>query len=344
MPLAFTLCSNNYLAQAITLGQSLQKHNPQYIFKIGLVDKKSDQVDYATIPFEIIEVENIGIHAFGEMFKRYSITELNTAVKPFCFQYFFNQANVESVIYLDPDILVYHSFTELESTLQASDIVITPHFTTPITDDKTQQEEDFLNSGLYNLGFIAIKNTDTGKKMVNWWARNLTTKAYVKFEKGMFTDQIWINFVPLYYEKVSILRHPGYNMAYWNLHERGYNGNVTFKNSEYPLCFFHFSGFNPLKPEVLSKYQNRFDFDNRTDIKDLFISYSKLLFENNFSAYIALPCIYVVEKQKLELENYLLYKKSLPLCKRIIRGIILRFIKVFKIDVAYYTNPTSEIL
>ncbi len=30
MTLVFTLCSNNYLAQAITLGQSLMKHNTQY--------------------------------------------------------------------------------------------------------------------------------------------------------------------------------------------------------------------------------------------------------------------------------------------------------------------------
>ena len=39
MTLAFTICSINYLAQAQTLGQSLQKTNPDVEFVIGLVDK-----------------------------------------------------------------------------------------------------------------------------------------------------------------------------------------------------------------------------------------------------------------------------------------------------------------
>lgn len=34
--LAFTICSANYLAQAIALGDSLLQHNPGYTFVIGL--------------------------------------------------------------------------------------------------------------------------------------------------------------------------------------------------------------------------------------------------------------------------------------------------------------------
>jgi hypothetical protein len=98
MTLVFTLCSNNYLAQAITLGNSLLIHNPEYIFKIGLVDRKNNQIDYSTIPFNIIEVESIGITPFDDMFKRYNITELNTAVKPFFFQYFLKNSKSNSKI------------------------------------------------------------------------------------------------------------------------------------------------------------------------------------------------------------------------------------------------------
>src|ERR1035437_5948390 len=113
MIIVFTLCSNNYLAQAITLGNSLLKHNPDYTFKIGLVDKINSQIDYGIIPFDIVAVENIGITVFDEMFKRYSITELNTAVKPFYFQHFFKIYNPgDIIIYLDPDILVFNPFTD----------------------------------------------------------------------------------------------------------------------------------------------------------------------------------------------------------------------------------------
>lgn len=341
MILVFTICSNNYLAQAITLGDSLLLHNPEYKFKIGLVDKKIPQIDYATIPFEIVEVESIGIAAFDEMFKRYSITELNTAVKPFYFMYFFNLIpEINSIIYLDPDNLVYQPFTDLEKVLKENDIVITPHFTTPINDDKIQSENDFLNTGLYNLGFIALKKGEESKKLLEWWSKRLETKAYISLAKGMFTDQIWINFVPLFFKKVHISQHPGYNMAYWNLHERylAVVNKVVKENSSYPLVFFHFSGYDPLQPEVLSKYQDRFTFKNRNDVGGLFKEYANLLFRNGFNQYIQYPCYYAVEKQKLDLGIYINYKKSIPLYKRIFRGIILRMIKLLNLDIEYYIN------
>jgi lipopolysaccharide biosynthesis glycosyltransferase len=318
MTLVFTICSNNYLAQAITLGQTLLTHNPHYIFKIGLVDKRILQIGYEEIPFEIVEVESIGIAAFDKMFKRYSITELNTAVKPFYFKYFFNSIpEIDRIIYLDPDILVYQPFIDLEKVLDVNEIVITPHFTTPINDDKNQSEKDFLNTGLYNLGFIALKKGVESQKLLEWWAKRLETEAYINLAEGMFTDQIWINFAPLFFNKVHIFQHPGYNMAYWNLHERYLVevNKVVKENSSYPLVFFHFSGYNPLKPEVLSKYQDRFTFENRKDVEGLFKEYANLLFWNEFNQYIQYTGYYAVEKQKLDLEIYINYKKSIPVYK-----------------------------
>lgn len=341
MTLVFTLCSNNYLAQAITLGQSLVTLNPQYVFKIGLVDKRIPQIEYMTIPFEIVEVERIGIDTFDAMFKRYSITELNTAVKPFYFIYFFNSLpGIDRIIYLDPDILVYRPFKELDEVLERNEIVITPHFTTPINDDKILAENDFLNSGLYNLGFLALKKGKESQKLINWWTKRLEKKAYIDFAKGMFTDQIWINFAPLFFEKVYILCHPGYNMAYWNMHERYLiDGNIVMKeNTSLSLVFFHFSGYDPLHTEILSKYQDRFSFQNRKDVVCLFNEYTLKLFDNDFNTYIQMPCYYAVEKQKSDLKAYEVIKKAIPMYKRIIRGIILRFIRLFEINIDYYTH------
>lgn len=341
MTLVFTLCSNNYLAQAITLGQSLLEHNLGYDFKIGLVDKKSRAINYGIIPYEIVEVENIGIAGFEEMFKRYSITELNTAVKPFYFQYFFKSYDtIDKFIFLDPDILVYQPFTELEESLLINEIVITPHFTTPIDDKKFQAENNFLNSGLYNLGFIALKRGKESLKLLEWWAKRLEKKAFIDFSNGMFTDQIWINFAPLFFEKVHILNHPGYNVAYWNLHERYLNNNSkVIKNGKSDnLVFFHFSGYDPFKPDILSKYQDRFSFNDRHDIIQLFEDYTQKLIENRYSEYIGYPSYYAVEKKKLDTAEYITLKKSIPIHKRISRGLILRFINWFNINVDYYTK------
>ena len=342
MTLVFTICSNNYLALAISLGQSLLKHNPGYVFKIGLVDKRSSSIDYEQFPFEIVEVEKIGVSEFDNMFKRYSITELNTAVKPQYFNYFIkNNSTIRNFIYLDPDILVYKPFHELEEELKSSEIIITPHITKPIDDNMQQAENNFLNAGLYNLGFIALRRGKESAKLLDWWAKRLETKAYVDFANGLFTDQLWINFVPLFFESVHIFRHPGYNMAYWNLHERQLSpsNEVMAVNTLYPLVFFHFSGYSPLKAGILSKYQDRFSFENRTDVARLFADYASRLLENKYETYTRIPCTYMVEKQKIEAAAYAAHKKSIPLVKRVIRGCVLRFIKLFNIDVSYYTQP-----
>lgn len=339
MTLAFTICSNNYLAQALTLGNSLLTHNPNYIFKIALVDRRNESVDYRRIPYEVIEVESIDIKSFNNMFMQYNITELNTAVKPFYFFYFLNNyPEIDQIIFLDPDIFVYSSFFALDQVLKNNEIVIMPHFTTPLDDDKSQTENDFLNTGIYNLGFIALKRGGNTLNMLTWWAKRLETKAYIKLEKGMFTDQIWINYVPLFFNNVCIFLHPGYNMAYWNMHERFItNIGIVNKNGiSYPLVFFHFSGFNPLKPDILSKHQNRFTFENRKDVATLFEDYCEQLRINNFEEYSMYSCYFSRMKQEIEQEAYSSYKLSIPLYKRIIRGFILRFIRLFRINIEYY--------
>ena len=335
MNLVFTICSNNYLAQAISLGASLLRHNPDYIFKIGLVDRRNEMIQYDQISYELVEVENIGISSFDDMFKQYSITELNTAVKPFYFKYFFSLIpKIDRIIYLDPDIMVYSPFAELDKVLEENEIVITPHFTTPIDDDRFQAENDFLNSGLYNLGFIALKKGIESQKLIEWWAKRLETKAFISFAKGMFTDQIWINFAPLFFDRVHILLHPGYNMAYWNLHERILKDSkmVIKKNISYPLVFFHFSGFNPLRPDVLSKYQDRFSFENRKDIVNLFVEYSSMIKSNKYFENADIPCYYVIEKNKIDLISATKIARSVPLFKKALKKIIRFTIKALKIE------------
>ncbi len=47
MTIAFTICSNNYLAHAKTVGDSYLKYHPNNKFIIGLVDKLQDEYDYS---------------------------------------------------------------------------------------------------------------------------------------------------------------------------------------------------------------------------------------------------------------------------------------------------------
>jgi lipopolysaccharide biosynthesis glycosyltransferase len=323
----FTICSNNYLAQAVTLGKSLIHFNPGYKFIIGLADRKSGLIDYLSLPFTVLEAEDIGIESYRDMYEKYNITELSTAVKPYFFKYFFKGIMLnDSIIYLDPDILVYSSCSDLESELSASDIIITPHFLTPLNDNKLQAEEDFLSSGIYNLGFIALKKSTEAEKMLDWWASRLFDKAFIDLKRGLFTDQKWINFVPLFFKNVKIFLHPGYNMAYWNLHERslksGNDGLIV--NNEFPLVFYHFSGFNPLVRETLSKYQNRFSLNEIPGLRMIFMEYADKLMENGYTSYIKIRNYYEGIREGILVKKRKEMIRKLPLLIRLIRIIVIK--------------------
>jgi hypothetical protein len=298
MTIAFTICSINYLAQARTLGDSLKSTNPDIQFFIGLVDKLhgvSLETDFVP-EYPMIEIDKIGITDLEEIAARYDITELNTAVKPFCFTYFFeNYPEAHNVIYFDPDIIVFQPLTELLQSLSVHQAVLTPHINTPIDDRLKPNELHHLNTGVYNLGFVAFRRSAENISFIKWWEQKLRYECLIDLCNGLFVDQNWMNFLPLFVANVHIERSPGYNAAYWNLHERQFSlkSEVTYVNESHPLIFFHYSGYDPAKPEILSKYQDRFELAKRPDIHELFERYRDALLSNGNAYYRQFKCAYI---------------------------------------------------
>lgn len=298
MTIAFTICSINYLAQARTLGESLRATNPDITYFVGLVDRMGAitfEPGYEP-EYELVEVHTIGITDFEDLCERYNITELNTAVKPFYFQYFFDKyPEANKILYLDPDIIVFQPLTELLTNLDIHEAVLTPHITTPIHDTRQPNELDHLNTGIYNLGFGAFRRSPATLTFLAWWAEKLRYECLIALCDGLFVDQNWMNFLPLFVESCHIEKNVGYNAAYWNLHERTFSReeNTFTVNGGYPLQFFHYSGYDPAKPEVISKYQNRYDFKQRPDLNDLFNLYRERLLTHGNAYYRTFPCVYI---------------------------------------------------
>lgn len=298
MTIAFTICSINYLAQARTLGDSLKATNPDVRFFIGLVDTlQGVAFEEAYAPaYPMIEIDKIEISAFEEMCARYNITELNTAVKPFYFTYFFKHyPEAKNVIYFDPDIIVFQPLTGLRTSLEKHNAVLTPHINTPINDRLTPNELHHLNTGVYNLGFVAFSRSEENDRFISWWEEKLRYECLIDLCNGLFVDQNWMNFLPVFVPNTHIERNPGYNAAYWNLHERNFTqrDGQWFVNDDSPLIFFHYSGYDPAKPDILSKYQDRFELSRRTDLTALFALYKNSLLDNGNAYYRKFPCSYI---------------------------------------------------
>jgi glycosyltransferase involved in cell wall biosynthesis len=280
---ACTIVSKNYLPYARTLCHSFHKYHPDTPFFVLLVDRVDGYFQPEHESFYTIGIEELDIpDRYGFCFK-YTILELNTAVKPYFLSYLFDKHGMQKLIYLDPDIQIFKSLSHIIELLDNNSIILTPHLTVPIEDNYKLNELDILLAGVYNLGFIAVSQTPATRNLLKWWQRRLYENCLMASDKGMHVDQKWMDLVPGFFDGVYILKHPGYNVAYWNLHGRSIvikGGNVLV-NGE-PCYFFHFSGMNPEKLGPISKHQNRFTMNNVGQAARLFEDYRDLVFSNGY--------------------------------------------------------------
>jgi hypothetical protein len=285
----FSLCSVNYLAHAKTLGDSLREHNPDYHFVIGVVDRLPPEIQPSFWhPHELIQVEELGIDGLEEMIQRYDVVELNTAVKPFYFEYLYQRdPSTEAVIYLDPDILVCAPFDHLANLLRTHHIIVTPHSCTfDNSATAIYYEQGMLGMGIYNLGFIATSRSEVTTTFLNWWQYRLREHCYCSAENGTFVDQLWLTLAPLYFP-VYVEKNPGYNMCYWNHFERqlSHKDGRYLVNGEYELIFYHFSSYNPDKPDKITVRKKSItnSFAERPDLKPLYDDYRSRLLARGYS-------------------------------------------------------------
>src|SRR5581483_10028432 len=253
-----TIVSKNYLAQARVLAESLEAHNPGIRLFVLVTDWIDGYFDPTKEPFSVVRLDELAIPNLPRFCFQYRILELNTASKPYFLEYLLAKPNVDRVLYFDPDIMVFDSLEPLAQLLQRHPIVLTPHLTEIIDDDRKPGELDALKAGTFNLGFLGIARHPESARLLKWWKDRLYTGCRIEPEHAMFVDQRWMDLVVGYFAGVCILRDPAYNIAYWNLHGRkiALNNGKVFVNG-LPCRFFHFSGFDPEKPEIVSRHQNR---------------------------------------------------------------------------------------
>lgn len=286
----FTIVSKNYFGYAKTLAQSMATSKGVAAdFHVLVVDRRDDAFARAHPGCRITWVEDLQIPGFESIAFKYDILELNTNVKPSFAKYLLKQ--YEKVVYLDPDIYVYGSLAPILAALDDHPVVLTPHITVPIDDGRVPGEQELLRAGIYNLGFAAFSRTPEAGRLLDWWERRCLGLAYDEQSQGLFVDQKWMNFAPVFCDRLLVLKQPQYNVAYWNLHERRLSSKdgIHMVNGEKPLVFFHFSGLPAAGNETISKYQNRFTLSERPDLVAIFEAYRSSLRQNGQAEYAAIP-------------------------------------------------------
>lgn len=275
----FTSATFSYLNRVRVLAQSLARHHPEYERWIVVtdlappgvrIDWLSEGFDYVVTPYDL------PFRNFASFIANRDVVEASTGVKGHMLRHMF-AAGVREVIYLDPDTELYSRLEELEDLhATGKSIVLTPHLLDPENslDRIHANEVGCLKHGIFNLGFFSVVNDTEGARFANWWAERLEEFCDDNSAAGLFVDQKWCNLVPIFFEdSYATLRHPGYNVASWNVGTRRLSRSISgtwLVNDEFPLRFMHFTkamavgdeafrsaiGDNDTALQLLINYQN----------------------------------------------------------------------------------------
>jgi len=257
-PLAFcTVIAKNYLAHARVLAASLRRHHPDVPLTVLLVDEPEGRFDPAREPFRTVSLSDLDLPRPQEFCFRYNVVELSTAVRPHLLRHVFAHGP-DQIVYLDPDVRVYAPLDTALDELQRANVVVTPHLTRPSDGDGAASERKTLLSGAYNMGFLALRRRDAVDRFLRWLCDRLERECVVDPAHGLFVDQRWMDLAPGMVDGLRVLRDPGYNVGHWNVPERPLRGDPGRPTVDgRPLVFFHFSGFRPEQPALLSRHDER---------------------------------------------------------------------------------------
>ena len=249
-----------YLDRARVLYASLRRFHPDWTLVALITDvpPPSFHLRLAEEPFDqVVYAHELAIADFKSWLFKHDVVEVCTAVKgPFLHQAC--ESGADAVIYLDPDTALFGSLDPLLARLEHSDILLTPHLLDANTERQAILDNDLSASrtGIFNLGFVMIRTHGEGARFASWWKDRLLEFCYDDIPAGLFVDQKWCDHVPALFDRVGVVRDPGYNVASWNISQRtveiGRDGAITVNGS--PLRFWHFTKLGATGDTMTRRY------------------------------------------------------------------------------------------
>ncbi len=258
-------CTNfdkNYLIRGLSLYQSLLNNINNFSLWIFCMDEESYSIlkklnlDHA----KLISLREFEDEELLKIKKERTIKEYYATCKPATIIYTLKHSEAKQVSFIDADMYFFAPLDEIYEEMNKASIGIIPH--------RFHQDSKAANEkGVYNAGMVIFKRDDNAEKCLSWWDRSCRDWCYDRCEENRFADQFYINEFSKKFSGVSTVRHPGINVAYWNV-----DNYIFYKKSgliygqdkktkeDFRLIMYHFSGvniynfFNTLKITHVRRY------------------------------------------------------------------------------------------
>lgn len=272
----FSVCNIAYLHKALILADSISE-NTNFRLNIFLFDKKRE-IQLKQDNVFLHWIEDLNVPNYLHLAFKYDIIEFSTSLKPYITIWLLKK--FDKVIFFDPDILIFTSIKIILEDLNKNSILLTPHYTTPQSDELNESDTGMMRFGSFNLGFYGVRKSTQSLSFLNWWSNRCINLCYMESQFGLSTDQKWVSIAPCFFDDLNISFNLGYNVAAWNSWERKIikdSKGIYYVNShESPLIFFHYSNFDKNDPGYINKRSSYEKNKIRKDFDELGIIYRDL--------------------------------------------------------------------
>ncbi|MDF9844980.1 MULTISPECIES: hypothetical protein [unclassified Paenibacillus] len=245
-------CADN-LHEAKMMARAVKYHMP-YAWVVICLMERTIHPAAVDVPYfdEVVLAKDLGIpHFEGNIFK-YSLLEAVTSIKPKFLRTLFDRyPHEQNVVFMDTDIIAYAPFDDLLAALEHHSILLSPHRIEP-----NPEPLGYLQHGIYNTGFLALRRSEETMRFLEWWGQRLY--SYCHYHAPFFVDQKWVDLAAAFFD-IQVWKHPGYNVAAWNLHERcrrivrEENGRFWLDN-DVPFVCYHYSGMHGMLQYCMAEW------------------------------------------------------------------------------------------
>jgi hypothetical protein len=267
---AICVVSSDYFRPCLAMLGSIARHQPGVDLICYLIDCDEPP---ATFSFPVedgaqesqVEVKVIGRKEFEspglcQARQYFDLFEVACASKTAALRHVLESLRYEKVLYLDADFYCFAPFESVFSALEEKAFLLTPHCLAPLklagghTDDY-----DLIKVGHINAGFLAASRHAVDLGILDWLEDRIVRYGFNHPSVGLFVDQKWVSCLSFFFpDSVGVLNNPGINVGHWNVAGRDLRreGSKLFTGQE-DLMLFHFSGYKPEAPGLLTAYQHR---------------------------------------------------------------------------------------
>lgn len=247
-----TMTTASHLFRAKVMAESVKAHHKDAQVVLCLLEKRMiPEVKLASCFDHVMLVDQLQVPDFEKYMFMRRVHEASYALKGHFLKHLLRiYPGEDRLLFLDTDTEVLSPMEEVNQALDHHSVVLTPH-------ELHDAKRSYMLHGIINIGFIAVKRSGETERFLDWWTDRVDRYGFDdNYSRGLFYEQNWLNLAMTYFD-VHVLKHPGYNAAYWNLHERGNSialQNHTFMVGDVPLRFFHYSHVHGDLVSFMNKY------------------------------------------------------------------------------------------